>query len=220
MPSALVVVDVQQGLFAGKAPPYRGDDLLQSIARLLARARAAGAPVFHVRHDGGPGHPLARGSAGWPHHPAVAPQAGEAIVDKRQSSAFHDTDFHARLQASAIDRLVVAGIQTEMCVESRAARRSRSATRWCWCRTRIRPSTPPCCPPNGSSRITTIRSAKDLRSSLAPARFDFRPSTHKSAWLIRPTPACPPAAAQKQTFKNQGQKLPSPTSAGYQRDVA
>ena len=96
---------------------YRGDELLRNIAGLLARARADGVPVFHVRHDGGPGHPLARGSDGWPHHPAVAPRAGEAIVDKRQSSAFHDTDFHTRLRVSGIDRLVVAGIQTEMLVE-------------------------------------------------------------------------------------------------------
>ncbi len=117
MPSALVVIDVQQGLFAGKAPLYRGDELLRNIAGLLARARADGVPVFHVRHDGGPGHLLAKGSDGWPHHPAVAPRAGEAIVDKRQSSAFHDTDFHTRLRVSGIDRLVVAGIQTEMCVE-------------------------------------------------------------------------------------------------------
>jgi nicotinamidase-related amidase len=42
VPSALVVVDVQQGLFAGKAPPYRGDELLQTIAGLLKRVRAAG----------------------------------------------------------------------------------------------------------------------------------------------------------------------------------
>src|SRR5262245_46649191 len=118
VPSALVVIDVQQGLFDGKAPPHDGANVVQRIAGLLARARAAGTPVFHVRHDGGPGHILARGSAGWPHHPAVAPQAGEAIIDKRQSSAFHDTDFHIRLQSAAIDRLVVAGIQTEMCVES------------------------------------------------------------------------------------------------------
>jgi nicotinamidase-related amidase len=118
VPSALVVIDVQQGLFTCQPPPYRGDDLLQTIAGLLARARAAGLPVFHVRHDGGSGHILARGSAGWPHHPDVAPQVGETIVDKRQSSAFHDTDFHTRLQACGIDRVVVAGIQTEMCVES------------------------------------------------------------------------------------------------------
>jgi nicotinamidase-related amidase len=118
VPSALVVIDVQQGLFTCDAPLHRGDEVVRRIAGLIARARAAGIPVFHVRHDGGPGHPLAKGSAGWLHHSAVAPQVGEAIIDKRQSSAFHDTDFHARLQASRIDHLVLAGVQTEMCVES------------------------------------------------------------------------------------------------------
>ena len=118
MASALVVIDVQQGLFACKAPLHCGDEVLQRIAGLLGRARTSGVPVFHVQHDGGPGHILAKGSVGWPHHPAVAPKAGETVIEKHQSSAFHDTDFHARLSEAHIDRLVVAGVQTEMCVES------------------------------------------------------------------------------------------------------
>jgi nicotinamidase-related amidase len=75
-------------------------------------------PIFHVQHDGGPGHPLAKGAPGWAHHAAVAPQPGETVIEKRHNSAFHDTDFHARLQARGIDRLIIAGIQTEMCVDS------------------------------------------------------------------------------------------------------
>ena len=118
MPTALVVVDVQQGMFTCDPPPYRTAEVLQRIATLLERGRAAGVPVFHVRHDGGPGHILAKGSAGWPHHAAVAPRTGEPIIDKRHSSAFHDTDFHARLTERGIDRLVIAGLQTEMCVDS------------------------------------------------------------------------------------------------------
>jgi len=91
---------------------------LQRIRGLLLRAREAGVKVFHVQHDGGPGHGLAKGSPGWPHHPQVAPGPGEAVIEKRHSSAFHETDLHARLQAAAIDRLVIAGMQTEMCVDS------------------------------------------------------------------------------------------------------
>ena len=116
MPTALVVVDVQQGMFACDPPPYRAAETQGRIATLLERGRAAGVPLFHIRHDGGPGHILARGSSGWPHHPAVALRDGEAVVDKRHSSIFHDTDFHARLTALGIDRLVIAGLQTEMCV--------------------------------------------------------------------------------------------------------
>ena len=118
MPTALVVVDVQQGMFTTDPPPYRAGEVLERIAALLERGRAAGVPIFHIRHDGGPGHILARDSAGWPHHPLVAPRGGETIIDKRHSSAFHDTDFHARLTGLGIDRLVIAGLQTEMCVDS------------------------------------------------------------------------------------------------------
>jgi nicotinamidase-related amidase len=45
-------------------------------------------------------------------------QAGELVVEKRHSSAFHDTELHRHLQEAGIDRLVIAGMQTEMCVDS------------------------------------------------------------------------------------------------------
>jgi nicotinamidase-related amidase len=40
------------------------------------------------------------------------------VIEKRHSSAFHNTDFHARLTEAGIGALVVVGIQTEMCVDS------------------------------------------------------------------------------------------------------
>jgi nicotinamidase-related amidase len=118
MATALMVVDVQQGMFALPSPLHRGEEVVRCIAGLLERARASGTPVVHIQHDGGPGHVLAKGSAGWPHHPLVAPRAGEIVVEKRHSGAFHDTDLHRRLGEAGIDRLVVAGMQTEMCVDS------------------------------------------------------------------------------------------------------
>ncbi|MGH8430776.1 MAG: cysteine hydrolase family protein [Solimonas sp.] len=113
-----MIVDVQQGMFALSSPLYRGEEVVQRIAGLLERARAEGVPVVHIQHDGGEGHVLAKGSAGWPHHPLVAPQSGEMVVEKRHSSAFHDTDLHRRLSDAGIDRLVIAGMQTEMCLDS------------------------------------------------------------------------------------------------------
>ena len=118
MSSALVIIDVQQGMFTFRLPLHRGDEIVERIAGLLRRARAAQVAIFHVQHDGGPGHPLAKGSPGWIHHAAVAPVPGEAVIEKRYASAFHDTDFHARLRAKGIDRLIIAGIQTENCVDS------------------------------------------------------------------------------------------------------
>jgi len=46
------------------------------------------------------------------------PRADEAVIEKRHSSAFHDTDLHARLAEAGVDRLVIAGMQTEYCIDS------------------------------------------------------------------------------------------------------
>jgi aminoglycoside 6'-N-acetyltransferase len=76
--------------------------VLSRIAGLLEQARGASA----------------KGSIGWPHHTAVQPRSREAIIRKRHSSAFHDTDFDSCLTEAGINRLIVLGIQTEMCVDS------------------------------------------------------------------------------------------------------
>jgi nicotinamidase-related amidase len=118
MATALLVIDVQQGMFMLSRPLYQGDQVVERISSLLRRARACGVPVFHVRHDGGPGHILERETAGWQFHPAVAPRKGEPVIDKRHSSAFQDTPLHERLKRSEVDEVVIAGMQTEYCVDS------------------------------------------------------------------------------------------------------
>jgi len=118
MVSALMIVDVQQGMFDPDNAVHRGEDVVARLGALLRRARVAGTPVFHIQHDGGPGDTFARGAPGWAHHPLVAPIAGETVVEKRASSAFTGTDLHRRLQAAGIDRLVLCGMQTDLCVES------------------------------------------------------------------------------------------------------
>ena len=113
-----MIVDVQQGMFAVSPAIHRGEEIVRRIAGLLARARGEGRPVVHVQHDGGPGHVLAKGSTGWPYHSLVAPRPDEIVVEKRHRSSFHDADRHRRLTDAGIGRLVIAGMQTEMCVES------------------------------------------------------------------------------------------------------
>jgi nicotinamidase-related amidase len=72
--TALVVIDVQKGLFAHPYKPYRDETFLATLAELLRRARAAGTPVVSVQHDGGEGSPITPAKEdGWPIHPAIAP---------------------------------------------------------------------------------------------------------------------------------------------------
>ncbi len=122
--TALLVIDVQNGMFAEDHPVYQGEQLLATISDLVAKARATQVPVIYVQHNGGPGHPLEPGSAGFPIHSAIAPAAGEPVIGKATPDAFHETTLQAELAARGIVKLVVAGIQTEICVDTTCRRAS------------------------------------------------------------------------------------------------
>lgn len=113
------------------------------IRALLARARATGMLVIHTREGhradlsdahaakvergapslriGAPGpmgRILVRGEPGHEIVPALAPIAGEPVVDKPGKGAFYATDLAEILRNRGIDTLVVCGVTTEVCVHT------------------------------------------------------------------------------------------------------
>lgn len=121
MSKALVIIDVQKGMWAHPDyPPYDGDGVVARIADLIVRARAMNVPVMYVQHHaiGEPNNPLQPDRPGFPFHDAIAPKPGDDVTVKHKSSAFHGTDFDAKLKARGIDHLVVTGMQSEYCVDS------------------------------------------------------------------------------------------------------
>ena len=120
--TALLVIDVQKGMFAKDHLVYQAEELLATIGDLLAKARSAQVPVIYIQHNGGPGHPLEPGGAGWPIHPAIAPAEGEPVIGKATPDSFHETTLQAELEARGIVKLVVTGIQTELRVDTTCRR--------------------------------------------------------------------------------------------------
>ncbi|HTJ70926.1 MAG TPA: isochorismatase family protein [Actinospica sp.] len=118
--SALVMIDLQNTYRHGVMRLEDVEPAVAEAARLLARARAADVPVFHVMHDAGPGSPydttaeIGRISA------EVAPLPGEPVLVKHLPSSFVGTDLDARLRALGVEDLVLAGFMTHMCVNSTA----------------------------------------------------------------------------------------------------
>jgi streptothricin hydrolase len=121
---ALLLLDAQRNMLEGETAVVHPSDVMRVLRKLLAEARRAGAPVIHVQHCGPPGAVDEPGTPGWEIHPSFAPLPGEHIVQKREPSAFEGTDLARVLETLGVRRVVVAGMQSEMCVAAtcRAAR--------------------------------------------------------------------------------------------------
>ena len=113
---ALLVIDVQQGLFERSAPIYRAEQLLENIQLLIHNARQAGAAVFFIQHANE--SLLVEGSAAWQLHAALEPLESETILHKRHGNAFQETALQELLEAGGVEQLVIAGLVTYGCVRA------------------------------------------------------------------------------------------------------
>jgi nicotinamidase-related amidase len=120
--TALLIVDVQLGMFDESDPVYHGEELLKTLGELITNARTTGIPVIYIQHCGGENHPLHPKAPGWPIHPAIAPLEGDLVVRKEHPDSFQGTILQQELEQRGIKRLIVAGIQTEYCVDTTCRR--------------------------------------------------------------------------------------------------
>jgi nicotinamidase-related amidase len=118
--SALVIIDCQNTYREGVMQLVDVEPALAEVARLIARARDAGVPVFHIMHDAGPGTSYdVRAPIGQISDP-VKPRAGEPVIVKTHPSSFWETDLDQRLKALGVENLVLCGFMTHVCVNSTA----------------------------------------------------------------------------------------------------
>jgi len=120
--TALLITDVQNCMFHPAEPVYNSETLLANLTTLIERARAVETLVIYVQHCGPVGAPHAPGEPGWELHPALAPQPDELIVQKTTPDSFYQTTLKEELTGRAIEKLVIAGIQTDYCVDTTCRR--------------------------------------------------------------------------------------------------
>ncbi|MBN3725414.1 isochorismatase family protein [Burkholderia sp. Ac-20379] len=116
---ALLIVDMQHGLFHGADAPYEGERLLANLQTLIARAREAGALILAARHVGAPGTPLAPDSA----LVRLLPELGldpqrDIVFDKQRPNCFSGTALAAQLAEAGVRELAIAGMKTQYCVDT------------------------------------------------------------------------------------------------------
>jgi nicotinamidase-related amidase len=114
--TAVLVIDVQQGLFRKSTPIYKAEQLLKNINTLVDRAHRIGTPVFYIQHSDQ--KILPQGSDDWKLHPQLHPLDTDCIIHKTHGNAFEQTSLKEELSSRNIDRLVVTGLVTHGCVRA------------------------------------------------------------------------------------------------------
>ncbi|ESR24769.1 cysteine hydrolase family protein [Lutibaculum baratangense] len=115
--SAVVVIDAQREYEEGPIALPAVHAAIAEISALVARARRQGRPVLHVVHRGKAGG-LFDPEAGGRIIEALKPHDGERVIEKTLPNAFAGTELHEAVKALGVQKLVVCGFMTHMCVSS------------------------------------------------------------------------------------------------------
>lgn len=121
MNSALLIIDVQQGLCTGEYKAFESERVIERINLVSRRLRTAGAPVFLIQHESTAG-PLQFGSAGWRLADGLATEPSDILIRKKATDSFHNTELRGRLEERDIGGLVICGLQSEFCVDTTTRR--------------------------------------------------------------------------------------------------
>lgn len=122
--TALLLIDVQQGVdvlthWGGPTGRRNNPHAEDTMARLLAASRSAGKTVAFTRHDSRESaSPLKFGLATGAQKLGFEPRVGEIVVSKDVNSGFVGTSLEVELRRAGVNRLVIAGFFTNMCVET------------------------------------------------------------------------------------------------------
>ena len=117
--TALLIIDVQDGLDEPKLGKRNNPDAEANMARILADWRRSGRPIFHVQHmSTEPNSPLRPELPGNAIKKIVAPQGDEPVIQKQVNNAFVGTNLEERLREQDIQSVVVVGLTTEHCVST------------------------------------------------------------------------------------------------------
>ena len=117
--TAVLVIDVQTGLFGAKPPPFEAEAVIARINAVTAQARQARAAVILIQQDGEPGEEdLVPFSAGWKLHPKLEVRPGELVIRKTTCDAFYGTALESELRSHGITTLLLMGFATDFCVDS------------------------------------------------------------------------------------------------------
>lgn len=113
----LIIVDMQVGLLSGP-PKHDLAGVTERINQLSTMVRRRSGRVIWIRHCGQPGTGFEPNTPEWVFLPELLREPPDIIVDKTLNDPFAGTNLLGVLSNLAPDRVLIAGLATDFCVDA------------------------------------------------------------------------------------------------------
>lgn len=113
---ALLIVDMQAGLFEGYPPRYDAEGVIQRINQVARTVRLAAGIIVFIQHEDDDS--LQRGTKGWEILPTLERENSDLLVHKRACDSFYQTELANVLEKHGVRQLIVTGCATDFCVDT------------------------------------------------------------------------------------------------------
>lgn len=114
--TALLIIDMQVGLFEGEKPCHDADGVVGRVNALARGVREKGGIVVLIQHENEKAY--APGERLWQLLPTLEHEPGDIYVGKTASDCFYRSSLDKVLRERGVNRLLVAGCATELCVDT------------------------------------------------------------------------------------------------------
>ncbi|RZI69936.1 MAG: cysteine hydrolase [Variovorax sp.] len=121
MKSAVLVIDMQQGLCEGEGAAFDCEGTISRINDVTFKARQAGVPVIFVQHESKSGY-LEYETPEWQLAEGLMIESVDRKLRKTTPDSFLRTELETLLRGLEVDRLVLCGMHSEFCVDTTARR--------------------------------------------------------------------------------------------------
>jgi len=113
---ALLVIDMQVGLFTGKPPRHDADGVIHRINDIASSVRAMGGIVIFIQHEDDSA--FIPGTKSWEILQALERRETDLLVSKQACDAFYETDLAGLLNRHGVQQLIITGCATDFCVDT------------------------------------------------------------------------------------------------------
>jgi len=117
--SALLVIDMQNGLFRGQSNPHNAQIVLSNILKLIEYQRSNEMPIIFIRHVGETGTPLDPDGVNTQLIEDLHFDShNDVVIEKKYPSCFKNTLLKELLEKLDVDEVIITGMKTEYCIDT------------------------------------------------------------------------------------------------------